>query len=148
MDDNALNFSGQLRNVNLEALSGFGMGMAAVVIDHAELSIISHGGFEKFALSSIANFLLRTTNPDAEVAAAKQRVTKGILENGDFLGPESQDALIRLIADLPHPKGVFRLKTAPKEGYALFRLGALATATKPEDVFGDMNLSFEYLQSE
>jgi len=37
LDDNALNFSGQLRNVNLEALSGSGMGLAAVVIDHAEL---------------------------------------------------------------------------------------------------------------
>jgi len=146
-EDNSIFLKGQFRNVDISTFLGSTTAIAALIIDQANLIVTSHGGFEDFALSPLAYALLRTTDPDAEVAAYKERISNQIRARESFLGADDQDALVRLIADMPHPKGQFRISMSPENGFALFQLGRIAQADDLGDVLGEANLSFSYDQT-
>lgn len=146
-EDNSISLNGQFRNVDISTFLGSTTAIAALIIDRANLVVTSHGGFEDFALTPLAYALLRTTDPDAEVAALKEKISNQVRAQEGFLGAGDQDALVRLIADMPHPKGQLRISMSPKNGFALFQLARIARADDLGDVLGEANLSFSYDQT-
>lgn len=144
---NSISFHGQLRNVNLAEVMGSVLGLTAMYIDRAELEIVSHGVFETTVFPVLANWLLHTSDPEAEFTMLKDQTITLMQQSGGFLGASSQDALVRLIADMPHPKGQFRIEMFPENGFALIQLGRIARADDLADVFGGANLSFSYDQT-
>ena len=145
---NSISFNGQLRNVNLAEVMDSVFEVTAISIDRAELEIVSHGVFERNVFPALANeLLLYTSDPEAEFAMLKERTITLIQQSDDFFDASSQDALVRLIADMPHPKGRLRIEMFPENGFSLVNLGRITQADDLGDVLGEANLSFSYDQT-
>jgi len=144
---NSISFNGQLRNVNLAEVMDSVFEVTATSIDRAELEIVSHGVFERNVFPALANGLLQTSDPEAEFAMLKERTITLIQQSDDFFDASSQDALVRLIADMPHPKGRLRIEMFPENGFSLVNLERITQADDLGDVLGEANLSFSYDQT-
>lgn len=116
--DDALSLTATVTGADLSSHAAMQTSLGNAVLTQMSLDVTMQGLFERYLLIPLGQRLLKgSTTPEQSVAGLKATATDLIAALPDeAAGAESREALTRLVADLPNPRGRVMLSVDAPEG--------------------------------
>lgn len=131
--NNAIYLGAAAEGVDLSSEAAIQSSLSGFLLTRVEMDATLHGAFEWYLLPQLALVLLPDTGDAAQTAAdlrAQGKAAIAALPETTF-PPETKDALVRLIGELPNPSGRMRLDFRADPGFGLVRFVGYAMTGVP-----------------